>query len=80
MHQEIDNLAIYTPLNLSPMLSHLVSIKCTFKIRKIEISQLGFDPNINPGDHVYFLNPQTKLYQRLNQQLFEDINLGKFKF
>ncbi|CAH8874549.1 unnamed protein product [Trichobilharzia szidati] len=50
----------------------------TFKIRKQEVSRLGFDPCINPGDHVYFLNPQTKLYQRLNQQLFEDINHGKF--
>ncbi|CAI2735323.1 unnamed protein product [Schistosoma spindalis] len=50
----------------------------TFKISKTEISRLGFDPNIDPSDHVYFLNPQTKVYQLVDQQLFNDINNGVF--
>ncbi|CAH8678893.1 hypothetical protein MS3_00004570 [Schistosoma haematobium] len=50
----------------------------TFKISKAEISRLGFDPNIDPNDHVYFLNPKTKVYQLVDQQLFNDINNGVF--
>ncbi|CAH8595461.1 unnamed protein product [Schistosoma turkestanicum] len=55
-----------------------LAMTSTFKICKTEISRLGFDPNINPNDHVYFLNPQTKAYEKINTQLFHDINHGVF--
>ncbi|CAH8682298.1 unnamed protein product [Schistosoma rodhaini] len=55
-----------------------LAMTSTFKICKTEISSLGFDPTIHPVDHVYFLNPKTKVYQIVNQQLFNDINNGVF--
>ncbi|KAK4475042.1 hypothetical protein MN116_002137 [Schistosoma mekongi] len=57
-----------------------LAMTSTFKICKTEISRLGFNPNANPNDHIYFLNPKTKSYERIDEKIFEEINKGVFNF
>ncbi|KAH8867818.1 Long-chain fatty acid transport protein 1 [Schistosoma japonicum] len=57
-----------------------LAMTSTFKIRKTEISRLGFNPSTNPNDHIYFLNPKTKSYERVDEKIFEEINKGVFNF
>jgi fatty-acyl-CoA synthase len=50
----------------------------TFKQRKINLVQEGFDPS-RTGDPIYFNDPQRKAFVRLDPALFADINAGRLR-
>ena len=50
----------------------------TFKHKKIDLVQDGFDPSRGP-DPIYFNDPQRKAFVRLDADLYRDINAGRVR-
>jgi fatty-acyl-CoA synthase len=50
----------------------------TFKFKKTNLVKAGFDPD-RITEPVYFCNPQTKAYERIDVDVFEKINSGAIR-
>jgi fatty-acyl-CoA synthase len=56
-----------------------MEITGTFKLRKIDLVQEGFDPG-KIADPLYVLDPQSVRYEPLDAKKYEDILAGRLKF
>lgn len=51
----------------------------TFKLPKVSLQKEGYDPNVI-SDPLYFLDAQTRSYQKLDRSLYENILNGQIRF
>jgi len=51
----------------------------TFKYRKVDLVRDGFDP-AGITDPLWFLNPETRIYEPLTPEVFADIRSGVYRF
>jgi fatty-acyl-CoA synthase len=55
-----------------------IEVTATFKQKKIDVVKQGFDPS-TIGDPIYFNDPATKSFMRLDAALYDDIRAGKVR-
>jgi fatty-acyl-CoA synthase len=73
----VDRLPDYArPLFLR--LAAVLQVTSTLKLQKHELSRQGFDPSTTP-DPIYFNDPVSQSFVRLNSQLYERIVVGQVR-
>jgi len=53
-------------------------VTSTFKSKKIDLVKQGFDPS-RTHDPIYFNDPRSKAFVRLDPALYEDITAGRVR-
>ncbi len=57
-----------------------IEITGTFKHRKVELVKEGFDPAVVTEEPLYYYNPATKSYERIDAAVYQRIVSGAIKF
>jgi fatty-acyl-CoA synthase len=76
-----DHLARHLPEYARPMFLRLREandVTSTFKSKKIDLVKQGFDPS-RTDDPIYFNDPRSKAFVRLDPALYEDITAGRVR-
>ncbi|CAF0927905.1 unnamed protein product [Didymodactylos carnosus] len=60
-------------------LTEQIEMTGTFKVKKTTYQDESYDIT-RTNDEIYYLNPSTKMYQRVTNDIYEKINQGKIKF
>lgn len=50
----------------------------TYKLKKTDLQQDGFDPN-KTSDNIYYLNPTSGEYDKVTPEIFSKINEGSIR-
>lgn len=61
------------------VIQHHIDLTGTFKQRKVEMVERGFDPS-RTEDPIYFNDPRAQSFVRLDQSMFDQIQSGAVRF
>jgi fatty-acyl-CoA synthase len=76
-----EHIAVQLPAYARPLFLRLrkeIEVTGTFKQKKIELRNVGFDPS-RTGDELYFANPETNRFVPLDTTLYRRIEAGEFR-
>ncbi len=75
------HIAEQLPIYARPIFLRLqkaLDVTGTFKVRKVDLREEGFDPR-RSEDPVYFANPETNGFERIDTSMFKKIDVGDYR-